>query len=171
MNKERTESGQWLVLITTLKGYWILGVVLAAYLYDESPWEALVILVVSVLWGVYGLRPIRIRGGEASAIGVLRFSGWEWWEAAEIGSLRYATTPWMLRFTARLVLVTKDGRSIRLPGTRGRMLFRRPSFDSGSRPSSWPVAFLATPAFLRRVATDLDVRVDTAGAEWFAPGW
>ena len=109
MNKERTESGQWLVLITTLKGYWILGVVLAAYLYDESPWEALVILRSLVVGGV-GSRPIRIRGGEASAIGVLRFSGWEWWEAAEIGSLRYATTPWMLRFTARLVLVTKDGR-------------------------------------------------------------
>lgn len=171
MAKERNEAGQYLVVLSTLKLYWSIGIVFAYSIHDYAPWEALVFLLLSVFLGVYGLRPIRLSSGGAGAIGVLRLSGWEWWESAEIASLRYATTPWMLRFTARLVLVTHDGRAIRLPGTRGRMLFRKPSFDEVARPSRRPVTFLTTPAFLRRVAGDLGVRVDTTGAEWFSPGW
>jgi hypothetical protein len=145
----------------------LLGIVFAVFVADRGLLVAGVVAAVSVLLGIWLLRPVRLRTvGSAVSLGVFRRGRWEWWESDRVAAIQYAHWPGMLRATASLRFITSDGTTVCLPGTAGRMLWRSPTLESPT-PSHRRFRLVLTVGFLRLVQNSFGRAIETEGAEWF----
>ena len=129
---EPTQRSQVIVLFDLSKLAWIVGIVFALMLVDESAVAAVAVAAISLVVGVLLLRPVRLKTSESGAsLGVLRLFRWEWWSSREIEAIEYAHWPGSLRGSASLRFRLVGGTTARLPGTSGRMLWKSPSLQAG----------------------------------------
>lgn len=155
-------------MFASYKLVWLLGIVFAVLVAERSLLEAGVVATVSVLFGLFLLRPVRLRtAGSVVSLGVLRRGRWEWWDSGEVAAIQYAHWPGMLRATASLRFITNDGSTVHLPGTAGRMLWRSPELECPMPPRR-RFRLVLTAGFLRLVQNSFGRSIETEGAEWLS---
>jgi hypothetical protein len=157
------------VVIASHKFFWLPGIVFAVLEARQNRLlEAGVVATVSVLLGLFLLRPVRLRtAGSVVSLGVLRRGRWEWWDSDQVSAIQYAHWPGMLRATASLRFITNDGTTVSLPGTTGRMLWRSPELESPAIPQR-RFRLVLTVGLLRLVRNSFGRPIDTEGAEWLS---
>ena len=80
---------QLIIVVASLKLVWLLGVVFAVLVVDDSPATAAIVAAASMLLGAVLLKPVRLRTFESGAsLGVLRRLRSETWSSDEIAEIQ-----------------------------------------------------------------------------------